>query len=95
MQPQQHTMQGIGMRAIIIGLFKVFVWSWKLASFTGAWVFLVPIVIASNFGTSLLTTILLAACLLFCIFWTRKNWRSRKQMQAAPPRSPREEDIWR
>ena len=83
--------EGQGVAILFYGLWKLCVWTWKAASFTGAWVLLVPMVIGSFTGGTVLTTILLIASLLFCVGWTGKNLAhtsavsSRRELTAPTP----------
>ncbi len=82
---------------LIFGLlFITVIIEWKIAKFTGAWVFFFPILLVSISGWSVFSDLLFLGSAVFCIFWTIRSYRrwcekdEREQRQVAI----QEADIW-
>jgi hypothetical protein len=95
--------QGQGIAIIFYALKQLLVGTWKFSNFTGAWVLVGVVGLASLIGPSPLIAILFIAGLVFCVFWTLKNVARRQHAHQsaygnsgerplyAPPRQPQGE----
>ncbi len=66
-------------------------WEWKVAKFTGAWVFIIPIVVSALSGTPAFVNTLALLCTVFCVGYTIRSIirrQAHKQATAAYAAAP-------
>jgi hypothetical protein len=69
-------------------LWIFFKWEWKVAKFTGAWVFIIPIVVSALSGTPAFVNTLALLCTVFCVGYTIRSIIRRQAHKQAPAYAP-------